>query len=120
MNSKIGRLPWNEFWEVLSRSPSRALLGQHDDLPARLVLLHAAMGLSDLVEVEGFADLDMQCARCDLLDQILEQRPHEIFRFASIGGEADRRVESHVAMLNAKNLVAWNLPFCLAGPGRLS
>ena len=49
MYSSIGRLPWNEFWEVLSRSPSGALLGQHDDLSARLVLLHAAMGLSDLV-----------------------------------------------------------------------
>src|SRR6266403_801253 len=56
MYSNIGRLLWNEFWEVLGRSPSGALLGQHDDLSARLVLLHAAMGLSDLVEVEGFAD----------------------------------------------------------------
>jgi hypothetical protein len=88
MYSNIGRLPCNEFWEVLSRSPSGALLGQHDDLSARVVLLHAAMGLSDLVELEGLADLDVQCARCDLLDQILERRPHEIFRFASIGGQA--------------------------------
>jgi len=32
------------------------------------------MGLSDLVEVEGFADLDAQCARSDLRDQILERR----------------------------------------------
>src|SRR5216684_4864077 len=90
MYSSIGRLPWNEFWEVLSRPPSGALLGQHDDLSARLVLLHTAMGLSDLVEVEGFADLDVQCARYDVLDQILERRPHEIFRFARIGGQADR------------------------------
>ena len=52
------------------------------------------MGLSDLVEVEGFADLDVQCARCDLLDQLLERRPHEIFRFAGIGGQADRRRDS--------------------------
>jgi len=36
----------------------RAALGQHDDLPTRLVLLHAAMRLSDFVKVEGPADLD--------------------------------------------------------------
>src|SRR5216684_6165744 len=94
MYSNIVRLPWNEFWEVLSRSLSGALLGQHDDLSARLVLLHAAMRLSDLVEVEGLADLDVQCACCDLLDQILERRPHEIFRFACIGGQADRSGDS--------------------------
>src|SRR5258708_26047278 len=94
MYSNIGRLLWNEFWEVLGRSPSGALLGQHDDLSARLVLLHAAIGLSDLVEAEGFADLDAQCARSDLLDQLLEQRPHEIFRFASIGGQAHRSQDS--------------------------
>src|SRR5258708_8825335 len=94
MYSNIGHLVGNEFWEVLGRSPSGALLGQHDDLSARLVLLHAAMGLSDLVEVEGFADLDAQCARSDLLDQILERRAHEIFRFASIGGQADRSRDS--------------------------
>src|SRR5260370_26017479 len=94
MYSNIRRLPWNEFWQVLSRSPCGALLAQHDDLSARLVLLHAAMGLSDLVEVEGFPDLDVQCARCDLLDQILERCPHEIFRFASIGGQAARSRDS--------------------------
>src|SRR5712692_9585838 len=49
---------------------------------------------SQRVEVEGFADLDAQCARSDLLDQILERRPHEIFRFASIGGQADRSRDS--------------------------
>src|SRR6266853_2331416 len=85
MYSNIGCLPWNEFWEVLSRSPSGALLGQHDDLSARLVLLHAAMDLSDRVEVKSFADLDVQCACGDTLDQVLEWHPHEIFRFASIG-----------------------------------
>src|SRR5713226_8855996 len=94
MYSNIGRLLWNEFWEVLGRSPSGALLGQHDDLSARLVLLHAAMSLSDLVEMEGFADLDAQCASSDFLDQMLERRAHEIFRFASIGGQADRSRDS--------------------------
>src|SRR5260370_42432170 len=94
MCSTMVDLHWNEFWEVLGRSASGALLGQHDDLSARLVLLHAAMGLSDLVEVEGFAALDVQCARCDLLDQILQRCPHEIFRFASIGGQADRSRDS--------------------------
>src|ERR1700675_2858189 len=89
MFSNVGRLPLNEFRDLLSLSPSGALLGQNDDLSARLVLLHAAMGLSDLVEVESFADLDVLCARCDLLDQIIERRPHEIFRFASIGGQAN-------------------------------
>src|SRR5260221_127801 len=53
MYSHIRRLPWHEFWEALSRSRSRALLAQHDDLSARPVLLHAAMGLNDLVEVAG-------------------------------------------------------------------
>src|SRR6266404_4447174 len=94
MYSNIGHLLWNEFWEVLSRSPSGALLGEHDDLSARLVLLHAAMGLSDLVKLEGFAHLDVQCTCCDLLDQVLERGPHEIFRFASVGGQADRRRDS--------------------------
>src|SRR5216684_2709639 len=94
MYSNIGRLPWNEFREVMSHSPSGVLLGQHDDLSARLVLLHAAMGLSYLVEMEGLADLHVQCARCDLLDQILERSPHEIFRFANIGGQADRSRDS--------------------------
>ena len=75
MYSNMGRLPWNDLWEVLSRSPSGALLGQHDDLSTRFVLLHAAMRLNDFVKVEGFADLDVQCAHCDLLDQILERRP---------------------------------------------
>jgi hypothetical protein len=36
------------------------------------------------------ADLGVQRARRDLLDQILERRPHEIFQFAGIGGQADR------------------------------
>src|SRR6267154_1994155 len=91
MYSNIGHLLWNEFWEVLGRSPSGALLGQHDDLSARLVLLHAAMGPNELVEVENPADLDVQRARRDVLDQFFERRPHEIFRFAGIGGQADRR-----------------------------
>ena len=37
---------------------------------ARFVLFHAAMRLNDLVKVEGPADLDVQLARCDLLDRI--------------------------------------------------
>ncbi len=94
MYSNISRLTWSKFWEALSRSLSGALLGQHDDLSSRLVLLHATMGLNDLVEVESFADLDVQCARCDFLDQILERHPHEIFRFSSIGGQADRGRDS--------------------------
>ena len=48
-----------------------APLGQHHDLSTRFVLLHAAMRFNDLVKVKDFADLDMQCARCDLLDQNL-------------------------------------------------
>jgi hypothetical protein len=48
------------------------------------------MRLRDLVKVEGPADLGVQRARRDLLDQILERRPHEIFQFAGIGGQADR------------------------------
>src|SRR6267378_5919535 len=91
MYSNIGRLPWNEFWEVLSRSPSGAPLGQYHDLSTRFVFLHAAMRLNDLVKVGDPADLDVQRARRDLLDQFFERRPHEIFRFAGIGGQADRR-----------------------------
>src|SRR5713101_224047 len=68
----------------------RVSLGQHHDLPTRFVLFHAAMCLNDLVEVERFADLDAQCARCDLFDQILDRCPHEIFRFAGICGQAHR------------------------------
>src|SRR5467141_1850812 len=90
MYSNIGRLPWREFWEVLSRSPSGALLAQHDDLSTRFVLFHAAMRLNDLVKVEGFADLDVQRTRGDLLDQFFERRPHEIIRFARIARKADR------------------------------
>src|ERR1700675_854281 len=90
MYSNIGRLPWNEFWEVVSRSPSGALLGQHDDLSTRFVLLHAAMRLNDFVKVEGFADLDVQRTRGDLLDQFFERCPHEIIRFAGIARKADR------------------------------
>ena len=36
-----------------------APLGQHHDLSARLVLLHAAMRFNDLIEMEGSADLNM-------------------------------------------------------------
>lgn len=36
---------------------------QDDDLAARFVLLHAAVRLDDVVELEHLADLDPQCAR---------------------------------------------------------
>jgi hypothetical protein len=48
-----------------------AALSQHHDLSTRFVFLHAAMRLSNLVEVERFANLDAQCARRNLLNQIL-------------------------------------------------
>jgi hypothetical protein len=44
------------------------LLGQCDDLSTRLVLLHTAVSLNDLIELEGLADLDVQRSRRDLLD----------------------------------------------------
>src|ERR1700721_2265184 len=90
MYSNIGRLPCNEFWEVLSRSLSGALLGKHDYLSPRFVLFHAAMRVNDLLKVEGFADLDVHRTRSDLLDQFFERRPHEIFRVAGIARKADR------------------------------
>lgn len=69
--------------------PFGAPLGQHHNLSTRFVLFHAAMRLNDFVKVKDFADLDVQCARCDLLDQFIERRAREIFRFAGIGGQAD-------------------------------
>jgi hypothetical protein len=38
-------------------------LGEHNDLSASFVFLHATMRLDDLVEVESLASLDVQCAR---------------------------------------------------------
>jgi hypothetical protein len=58
-----------------------ALLGQHHDLSARLVLLHAAMRLNDLIKVEGPADLDVERARHDLLGQFLERRQRLIYAY---------------------------------------
>jgi hypothetical protein len=58
-----------------------ALLGQHYDLSARLVPLHAAMRLNDLIQVEGPADLDVQTARHDLLGQFLERRQRLIYAY---------------------------------------
>ena len=43
-------------------------LSQHYNLSTRFVLLHAAMRLNDFVEVERFANLDVQCARRNLLN----------------------------------------------------
>src|SRR5258708_37519935 len=65
-------------------------LGHHHDFSSCLVLLHAAMRLNDLIQVEGPAHLNVQRARHDLLDQALERRSHEVFRFPGIVGEADR------------------------------
>jgi hypothetical protein len=48
------------------------------------------MCLNNLVKAEGFADLDVPGARCDLLDQISERRPYEIFQFTGVGCKADR------------------------------
>lgn len=48
------------------------------------------MRLDDLVEMENLAELDVQGTRCDLIDQFLKGRPHEVFRFSGIGGQADR------------------------------
>src|SRR5580698_7829540 len=64
-------------------------LSQHHDLSTRFILFHTSMGLDDLLKTENFADLDAQCIRSDLFNQILNRRPHEIFRFAGIGRQAD-------------------------------
>ncbi len=48
------------------------------------------MRLDDLVEMENLADLNAQPARCDLIDQFLKGRPHEVFRFSGVGGQTDR------------------------------
>src|SRR5258708_37778581 len=65
-------------------------LGQHNDLSPSFVFLHATMRLDDFVEVESLANLDVQWAPCDLIDQFLKGGPHEVFRFSGIGGQADR------------------------------
>src|SRR5258708_24567562 len=65
-------------------------LGEHNDLSPSFVFLHATMRLDDFVEVEGLANLDVQCGPCDLIDQFLKGCPHEVFRFSGIGGQADR------------------------------
>jgi hypothetical protein len=57
---------------------------------ARFVLLHAPMCLGDLVKMEDLADLHVECAGSDLLDQFLERCAHEVFRFACIRCKADR------------------------------
>src|SRR5580704_18147625 len=65
-------------------------LSQDHDLSTRFILFHTSMCLDDLLKTENFADLDAQCIRSDLFNQILKRRPHVIFRFAGIGGQADR------------------------------
>jgi hypothetical protein len=49
---------------------------QHHNFSACFVLLHAAVRLNDFIELKGFADLDVQCARRDLLNKILNRYPH--------------------------------------------
>ena len=39
--------------------------------------------------MKNLADLDVQLACRDLFDQLLKRRLHEVFRFASVGGQAD-------------------------------
>src|SRR6516165_43867 len=61
---------------------------QDDDLAARFVLLHAAVRLDDVVELEHLTDLHPQRARGNLLDQFIERCQHEILGPAIIGGQA--------------------------------
>src|SRR5271157_1135328 len=66
---------------IAGSSPSMTLglgSGQHHDFALRLVLLHAAVRLDDLVETEGPADLDVQPPGGDLPNQFIERGRHEI------------------------------------------
>jgi hypothetical protein len=63
---------------------------QRLDFSTRFILLHAAMRLNDFVEAKYFANLDVQGARRNLLEQILKRHPHEVFRFANIRYQANR------------------------------
>jgi hypothetical protein len=60
---------------------------QDHNLAARFVLLHAAVRLDDVVELEHPADLDPQRAGGDLLDQFIEWCQHEILGPAIVGGQ---------------------------------
>src|SRR5271170_2571005 len=48
------------------------------------------MRLNDFIKVEGPANLNVQRALRDLLDQFLEWHPHEVLRLAGITGKVDR------------------------------
>src|SRR6516164_957324 len=59
------------------RAINREKSSQDNDLAAGFVLLHAAVRLDDVVELEHLADLDPQRACGDLLDQFIERCQHE-------------------------------------------
>jgi len=61
---------------------------QDHDLAAGFVLLHAAMRLDDLIELEDLADLDGHFLCGDLLNEIFEAGQHEVFGTAVIGRQA--------------------------------
>ena len=46
--------------------------------------------LYDLVKVKDFANLNVQCACCNLLDEFLKRHPHKIFGLTCVGGQTDR------------------------------
>ena len=54
-------------------------LREHDNLSSRLVLLHAAMRLNDVVKMKYLPDLNVQRALRDLIGQFLKGHSHKVF-----------------------------------------
>src|ERR1700728_1244105 len=87
-SSGDARSVFDDLWRAVRGTwTHQGPLSQHHNLSTRFILFHASMCLDDLLKMENLADLDTQCIRSDLFNQILKRRPHEIFRFAGIGGQ---------------------------------
>src|ERR1700688_780805 len=83
----------HECWNLRmagTRKISAEPLRQDHNLSTGFVLLHAPVCLNDLVKVEDLANLSMERPGSDLLNEVLQRHPHEVFRFACIRCQADR------------------------------
>jgi hypothetical protein len=56
-----------------------AKLRKYDNLPARLVFFHAAVGFDDFIQVKDPAHLNLQTAGSDLIYRFLERYALKIF-----------------------------------------
>jgi len=62
---------------------------QHNNLSAGFVFLHAPVSFDNFVQMEDFADLNLQFARHDLRYEVLQRHSHEIFNVSSVNREAN-------------------------------